>query len=134
MTLQAKDIRIGNYVQLVGNNWRRSYRNTIATVKGKDIVNLSVDALAQEDYAPIPLTEEWLVKFGLKKEQNLRVSSLATWGTLSSDSQSWFSIIAHNDDYSFDSPHFNNAIRFVHQLQNIYFALTGDELTTHPTQ
>jgi hypothetical protein len=69
---------------------------------------------------PTPLTEEWLLKFGFDKEGNRPkwVDDLASYNIGNENIQyvkmdSWKCI----------------KIRYVHQLQNLYFALTGNELT-----
>ena len=72
-------------------------------------------------FQPLPLTEEWLLKFGLTKF----------------DSQGGYCKVT--DDYNFvvftilggyDNDVCLYTIEYVHQLQNLYFALTGEELTT----
>ncbi|AGO47465.1 hypothetical protein Phi19:3_gp061 [Cellulophaga phage phi19:3] len=78
---------------------------------------------------PIPLTEEWLLKFGFVKNDWTDGGTIIYYGwqngavLLETDSNSSFFIL--------DGKHeeFNN-IKHVHQLQNLYFALTGEELTT----
>lgn len=65
---------------------------------------------------PIPLTEEWLVKFGYTGygtlgEMNFFISENGTYRVR------WFGNIVHL------------SLKYVHQLQNLYFALTGEELT-----
>lgn len=65
---------------------------------------------------PIPLTEEWLVKFGWEK------------------SGEWFYMDYYemnlNGIFNPSDAHYtiHNDIKYVHQLQNLYFALTGEEL------
>ena len=70
---------------------------------------------------PIPLTSEWLLKFGFKRMNNAYVSP-------------------HKNDFSLWNPKgeeeitFNDTVMcpridYVHQLQNLYYALTGEELT-----
>ena len=93
---------------------------------------------------PIPLTEEWLLKFGVKKE-NVKPDS--------EHHGSYFSMAVYDYKYSFAYADFrddwgfyhsytdacdekdNNkfdfiscGIKYVHQLQNLYFALIGEEL------
>lgn len=71
------------------------------------------------DYAnPIPLTEEWLLRFGFEVNNteswyykgNFRWSKVGRYWL-------WFGIPMHNDLF-----------KHVHQLQNLYFALTEKEL------
>ena len=68
---------------------------------------------------PIPLTEEWLLKFGFEITK---------------------ASVTHNHTFSIDNFKVNNLLRggqfwyrevelkYVHQLQNLYYALTGEEL------
>lgn len=79
-----------------------------------------------EHIFPIPLTEEWLLKFGF------RLSVGAAWyNDKFNDSyfKENFRLNKWDDgrlflwDYKFP-----NEIKYVHQLQNLYFALTGEEL------
>lgn len=69
-----------------------------------------------ENIKPIPLTEEWLIKFGFKHYlYGYRLKSIV----LEQYSSIYYKIrgYAHNSN-----------IGYVHQLQNLYFDLTGKEL------
>ena len=77
---------------------------------------------------PIPLTEEWLVKFGFEYINDY-------WLHDEFD----FDIVMHGHGYVFadiseDSGRYfaHGKFQYVHQLQNLYFALTGKELTINP--
>jgi hypothetical protein len=91
----------------------------------------------------IPLTEEWLLKFGFERRKGMYYAS-ATYHKeiLKTDFylrraggyENWFWGISSGDDFDtihFIDVEFNDAIRYsyVHQLQNLYFALTNEELT-----
>jgi hypothetical protein len=74
---------------------------------------------------PIPLTEEWLIKLGFEKQQEEHVwyelqisSSLAL---IEGDKNGYMEVFLLDHDDSV-------RVRYVHQLQNLYFALTGEEL------
>lgn len=75
---------------------------------------------------PIPLTEEWLVKFGF-------VQTII--GFECSNEYFPFSIevnslgLAELQMEFYGGRQYRKIIKHVHQLQNIYFALTGEELT-----
>jgi hypothetical protein len=76
--------------------------------------------------SPIPLTEEWLLKFGfyLDEDGNFSINeSVFTIVNLRRgiDLRERFEIFSHD---------FNPDLDYVHQLQNLYFALTGKELTS----
>jgi len=70
---------------------------------------------------PIPLTEEWLLKFGFEKNDNNQFILME--GSVD---------ILFNKDlngWTCDGINFSiNMTEHVHQLQNLYFALTGEEL------
>lgn len=74
---------------------------------------------------PIPLTEEWLLKFGFNKVKS-DYEEAETWdfyfGVLYFDMAN--NSVKINGQYCL-----SNIPKYVHQLQNLYFALTGEELT-----
>jgi hypothetical protein len=72
------------------------------------------------DLSPIPLTEQWLKDFGFEKYENdgwakmgLKLANL---------------VIYPIGKRSYHEPKNGLLIQHVHQLQNLYFALTGKEL------
>lgn len=74
---------------------------------------------------PIPLTEEWLLKFGFEKQENnwKRLCICNDWTYIY-----WERLVGIElsvNKHSVMQPH----IKSVHQLQNLYFALTQEELT-----
>ena len=79
-----------------------------------------------EDYEPIPLTEEWLERFGFSVRKSL--------GFEAYDLDDTYTIYYNTTatPYGFElsfGVDFEIEIKHVHQLQNLYFALTGEELT-----
>ena len=120
--MEANELRIGNYVQ---------YEEQLfyAIEDGIDIDAASI-------YHPIPLTEEWLVKFGFKKE---KVNDLYDSAFIRSHVlQSELYLRPSNEGgyyWGFNTPDALNQefydckpIKYVHQLQNLYFSFTGKEL------
>ena len=67
-----------------------------------------------ENCEPIPLTEEWLVRFGFRK------------GT-----KGWFKTYGKNLKFNL---YMYRKHEHVHSLQNLYFALTGEELILTPNK
>ncbi len=73
-----------------------------------------------EDIEPIPLTEEWLLKFGFEK----------TWYGVEDalielqKTEKGYILSINCNEYTEGKEFY-----YVHQLQNLYFALTGEELT-----
>ena len=79
-----------------------------------------------EDYNyfnPIPLTEEWLEKFGLKLNKNHTCFHIKGMQFEIPSMIGGF----YDNEYGFDEES-KIELKYVHQLQNLYFALTGEEL------
>lgn len=123
--MKANELRIGNYVQRIG------YPLKVTGIKGGDVW-VDGNAVELEYYVydginPIPITEEWLVKFGFEK---LNLYSLDRWIYNDFEIENmgkYFTVVV----WSESCPHNTNYIghcEYVHSLQNLYFALTGDEL------
>jgi len=77
-----------------------------------------------EKYKPIPLNEEWLVKFGFEKDKSAFIYG---YYALYNNEIYWSGGV-----YSACDSISNIEIKYVHQLQNLIFALTGEELTLKP--
>jgi hypothetical protein len=80
-------------------------------------------------YEPIPLTEEWLLKFEFSTTTENSAGKTYSYvrnGIFSSDLSFtyWTTTKEKGKFYRGDLE-----IKHVHQLQNIYFSLTGEELT-----
>lgn len=103
--MEAKELRIGN---LVNTN------KTITPIHVWDsiFVDMNEDRII---ITPIPLTEDWLLKFGFECIQDL-ITDLQS---------NVFEAVFRLDEFTI------NQIMdlHVHQLQNLYFALTSEELT-----
>jgi len=117
--MEAKELRIGNL--FIEENSKK-----IIEVIGleKNRVVFSGMFLDKWQAEPIPLTEEWLLKFGF--EENDNIYKLNNFGK--------FIFFEHLNSFGFyPSGLLNSLMRMdnlksVHQLQNLYFALTGKEL------
>jgi len=98
--MKANELRIGNLVMCLGkeveligiSKWNGNNYTTLHYAEFKGMIPIQLFHLK-----PIPLTEEWLLKFGFEKKIG------------------W-------DDYEYH-------IEYVHQLQNLYYALKGEEIT-----
>ena len=82
-----------------------------------------------EEIYPIPLSEEWMLKFGFEKEE-VDAPAIATWNEWWLDG---FEISSRGTEGGSENQFYygvvTREVKYVHQLQNIYFALTGEELT-----
>lgn len=121
--MEAKELRIGNLV----------YTNR-AHGKGekqKKTVEVNLHYLRQiEDNCnyikPIPLTEEWLLKFGFNKEPDKSFTKRDIAIFLDKRFSSNLFMQENQGDFTWFS--YECKIEYVHQVQNLYFALTGEEL------
>ena len=126
--MEAKELRIGNYVkdhlgrvQKVSETRHNAY---ICYLSNGHKLKYKLNTTK-----PIPLTEEWLVKFGFIDRERLYISG-------------YYNVLfVFEDDMSigiYDNPNKEGQRYLVpnyeitehlHQLQNLYFALTNEELT-----
>lgn len=116
--IQATELRIGNYLRLTASSPTETV-SAIGQVSGivKDMVIMG-DGLASpfRNLEPIPLTEEWLLKAGFEKFGNVYFGGHKVNLTITESFETIF-----NDLLAIK-------LNYVHQLQNLYFALTGEEL------
>lgn len=115
--LKAQELRIGNWY--LGNGYHPEQ------ITAKDILELSDDPL-DDYYEPIPLTEEWLLKFGFEKEDfdywHHEKSKLIIGHTTNNDVFQYEYLTGYLSQTEMLD------LLYVHQLQNLYFALTVEEL------
>lgn len=135
--MKANELRIGNLIQ---KNGKIHYTNIFTL---RDIKNLSIDDT--DIFEPILITEDWLLKFGFEKVKNKDKEDLreyigytaqkAKYAIFDTDifitkvdkrGLLWRSIEC---DFMVLFYHKSIPIKYLHQLQNLYFALTGQELT-----
>ena len=140
--MEAKDLRIGNYFiyntdGCFHNNPERESK-TISVVRqikedSVGITHLKTTGILIGGLGlikPIPLTEEWLVKFGFecieKDVPCLRDRTMSRFFLNNFNIE----ILSDGQIYQkhFESTELINC-DYTHQLQNLYFALTGEELT-----
>jgi hypothetical protein len=130
--MKAKELRVGNYLNSDG---------VVVTIDGRSIFDIWTDEHLKipTKYKPIELTPEWLFKFGFKA--TARTYFLSEDETLEPDDMCF---CIENEDSEFNkggengNPHYwyymgprtgDVMITYVHELQNLYFVLTSEELT-----
>ena len=129
--MKASELRLGNFVHHNENN--KAYIDnylTVCELAEKSITTFyrSFDGSIQvvrnkKDYQPIPLTEEWLLRFGFEKDG-------PGWYWLSTKDR--FTDLGYSYNLTTNVFEFDNCdlpdVHFVHQLQNLFWALCGKEL------
>jgi hypothetical protein len=113
--MKAEELRIGNYYNKNGE---------IKQITPSDIIEVWESERIW--CKPIPLTEEWLLKFGFE------LKKVSMGGR---EYEGWRNFSFHLDTNYIKNTLFyhwmggNIEIKHVHQLQNLYFALTSEALT-----
>lgn len=101
------------------NNELRKVKDVALDGKiGKRFFILNTDIIK-----PIPLTEEWLLKFGFETSNRIDLGELKPCYVIFS-----LALMIRHNSFFIDWIGGNTELKYVHQLQNIYFALTGSEL------
>ena len=80
-------------------------------------------------YKPVSITEEWLLKFGFKLTINNKDSGYKQFGLNIKGLDLMFCLECNSDKPDFYLNMVGVDIDYIHQLQNLYFALTGVELS-----
>lgn len=89
------------------------------------------DEFSIRDISPIPLTEEWLLKAGFEQDGAYYIKDLfgSTFIEFDCDGELYNLFIRQLGEFGeSDCIFMSITIEHVHQLQNLYFALTGKEL------
>jgi hypothetical protein len=113
--MKTAELRIGNWIIEPNNEDKNPFQIFSIYDEPK---NEKLNGLPINYFQPIPLTEEWLNKFDF----------ITTYGTWKFRGIEYYSIESNGSLY-FDDQYTATDIKYVHQLQNLYFALTGEELT-----
>jgi hypothetical protein len=132
--MKASELRIGNFIYKESEYEFENGINQIISVLQFECVSTRPLNCHVKHYnvntsnlKPIPLTEEWLLKFGFEKTE---------WDNFNSYrlmiGSNDYAIILYSDGNCEVGDIITCKIEYVHQLQNLYFALTGEELTLKP--
>ena len=121
--MNAKELRLGNYIKYSSSAFGKG-DGTVYAIQDDLIVTRDGTAVYPNELEPIPLTEEWLLKFGFVYSKNYDEYRYK-------EKTNWFGIFkSEYDDWLFEKPNMSSVVLpNVHQLQNLYFALTNTELS-----
>ena len=116
-TMRAEELRIGNWVEITDSKG-------IYTTVTKSTFDCNVDVF----YNAIPITEEWLLKFGFYYQASYKnyvvKSKQENNNSIKKIDGDW----CYNNDYSDAACYFVTELKYIHQLQNLYYALNEEEL------
>jgi len=107
--MDAKELRIGNYV---------CDAKLKIGIKFTSLYGLCNVETKPDDFKPIPLTEDWLLRLGFTK--------IGVNYELGKSFELYSNV---NGGLHFRYDYRRTQIEHVHQLQNLYFSLSGEELT-----
>jgi hypothetical protein len=126
--MKLNELRIGNYIKLMLND--EEFAIVQVTLNDLDAVDNKKGV-----YEPLRLTEDWLLKHGFSVKNfdySIPISECkVVWLTLipqDEECTAYSVCVTQTDEDEEDQNVFLSDISYVHQLQNLYFALTGKEL------
>jgi hypothetical protein len=121
--IQLNEIRLGNLVKADNEKiWNSTYNGSIVAVD----IDILMDIFKDENlYSPIPLSVELLEQAGFKWQGGDHYAN--------EENDIW--IEDKSGLYRFARPFLTKYnLKYLHQLQNLYFALTGTELEVNLNQ
>lgn len=126
--MKAQELRIGNYYlyHIVDKRDERGEWDEVCQIDYDDLRILS--EFDCPEYKPILLTKKWLLKFGFVKEGKEWQIGVHN-GPFSGLMILQYNILNFRWNFSIGQYSDITLLKYVHQLQNLYFALTGEELT-----
>jgi hypothetical protein len=121
--MKANELRIGNFIKDSGGKVLRISwfeRNKVCQEMWTQNKDMELHPLTEyfDSIRPISLTKEWIDRFD--------------WFSIDEDKYTFRDIeyyqISEEGSLYFTNRYTCTEIKYVHQLQNLYFALTGEEL------
>ena len=127
--MKAKELRIGNYIIEFKGIKDNENKYSIKKVNTR-ILRLIESETRTDNYLsfiPIPLTEEILLKCGAEKINHIDGSKFHLIQNKKTNIKIRFykTLVSVNSSFSIYD------LKYLHQLQNLYFALTGEELNVN---
>ena len=123
--IQANELRVGNLL-----NYDTAEGDVVTATIGWQYIQWATEDPKGFNlvHSPIPITEEWLIKLGFKQYHDFKIiydlMPLCGFGYDISTKQ-----VVILEKGNPNSHWIERKIEYVHELQNLYFALRGQELT-----
>lgn len=123
--MEIQELRIGNYYRWNSFKGEAEEDMTISTWNALDLMGFNGIYMDYMSHCfPIPLTEEWLEKFGFEYDIETKSYSILTH----LEKHDYLFEVSNKYQQYFQPDFIGIDIKYVHQLQNLYFALTNEEL------
>lgn len=143
ISMEARELRLNNYVlcQWTEEEFSDEQNDYIDIKKEKVGKVVQLDSTGTQNYSiyvetksdegvpiedfdqilPIPLTQDWLIRFGFTKIPKMRDDLVFRKG--------FFEYWLEDSDMYFKDVVIEEDIKYAHQLQNLYLSIVGEELT-----
>jgi hypothetical protein len=118
--MKANELRLGNHINYEFKKDSGNKKEILVTVQ--DIKYIETQSMFY--YTPIPLTREWLLGLGFEHYSNNEYEIRSEGVSFNWDRVYGLVVFLENSIESISLEH----IKYVHQLQNLYFLLTDNEL------
>lgn len=127
--MRVEELRIGNLVEAYIEPQVSEWVEMEVHVEMLGLMQSKPDA---HGYKPIPLNEEWLVRFGFEEIESFYTNADGgyhedRWRHKKTKLTLWF-YLGNFNACSIEGENEWIDVSHVHQLQNLYFALTSEEL------
>lgn len=125
--MKANEVRVGNWLDLKGMEFR------LDAWLGPDFLKYQKEDRQSlyttlDSLNGIPLTEEWLLRFGFEHHHDTPHPNRVFRKNRTEGHFELEEII----NFFFGGACYSVEVKYVHQLQDLYFALTGQELELKP--
>ena len=117
--MKVQELRVGNWVEYAHDS------DECTTIQPSSMEHTN-------EFKPIPITKEWLVKFGFISDGIKHLTHSIHKLTVDVRLILMYQIVYEQPEIStlyIKGIQLISTITYVHQLQNLYYALTGKELT-----
>jgi len=110
--MEAKELRLGNFVKLIYGD---KPFNVVTSIDNDyiSVDEITFDFTTGDEIEPIEITKEWLLKFGFKKRKINFLNAFLVYNLAKFE-------ITYGSE--------NSPLKYVHELQNLHFALTKKEI------
>ena len=123
--MEANELRIGNYITWTLKNKKESTPTKVDLVCTDGVCIKTDVSIPINEVNPIPLTEEWLIK---NLSEYIDGSEHSQYGRFIPVGVLYIQFPRFELQTAAGN-YLGVTVKYVHQLQNLYFAICGEELT-----